>query len=114
MDNNFIEICHTSEIFEGLGKNFQLDDETEIALFKVKGGIYALDNVCPHNHIPLMSQGNIDNMYVACPVHGFKYNLLTGKQPMESGCPIRTFEVKILNDIIFVKKPDKKIFDFEF
>jgi len=114
MDNNFVKICHISEISEEGGRNFQLDDETEIALFKVNGEIYAIDNVCPHNHIPLMFRGNVNDMYVSCPVHGFEYHLKTGKQPEKTGCSIRIFEVKIQDSSIFVKKPDKKIFDFDF
>ena len=114
MDNGYLKICHSSEIFEGIGKKFSLDDETEIALFKVNGKIYAIDNVCSHNHIPLMFQGYIDGMYVTCPVHGFKYHLQTGEQPGNLGCNIRTFEVKISNDSVYVKKPAMKIFDFDF
>ena len=114
MNKDYLKICHTSEIPEGSGKKFFLDEETEIALFRVKGKIYALDNVCSHNHIPLMFQGFIEGMYVSCPVHGFKYHLETGKQPSGAGCFIRTFDVEIYDDNIYVKKPERKIFDFDF
>jgi nitrite reductase (NADH) small subunit len=114
MDNRFVKICHVSELTEGEGKNFEIDDETEIALFKIKGKIFAVDNVCPHNHIPVISRGLIDRNYVSCPVHGFKFHLQTGKQPGRAGSTLRTFEVKISEEEVYVKKPDKKIFNFDF
>jgi len=50
MESRFVKICEVSELFENEGKCFILDDETEIALFKVNNKIYAVDNICPHNH----------------------------------------------------------------
>jgi nitrite reductase/ring-hydroxylating ferredoxin subunit len=114
MNKDYLKICHSSEISEGRGSKFILDEETEIALFKVDGKIYCVDNVCSHNHIPIIFQGYLDGMYVSCPVHGFKFHLETGKQPGDSGCSIRTFDVIIEDDNIFVKKPGRKIFDFNF
>jgi NAD(P)H-dependent nitrite reductase small subunit len=114
MDSRFVKICSVSELTEYEGKNFEIDDETEIALFKVKGKIFAVDNICPHNHIPGIAGGHIDRTYVTCPVHGFKFNLQTGKQPGRAGCTLRTFKVKISEGEIFVKKANKKIFNFNF
>lgn len=113
MDDTFIKLCKTSEVYNKRGKLFQVDDETEVVIFKVNDNFYAVDNVCPHNHSPLMYQGYIEDMYVACPVHGFQFHLETGEQPQKMGCRLRTFELKIENDFIYVKKPDKKIFDFK-
>ena len=114
MLKNFVKICKTSEVYNKRGKFFQLDDETEIALYKVDGKYHAVDNVCPHNHSPLMHDGYIDGMYVACPVHGFRFHLETGEQPTKMGCKLRIFEIKIEDDYIYVKKPGKKIFNFDF
>ena len=114
MKDDFIKICPTTEVYNCRGRSFPLDDETEIALFKVEGKIYAIDNVCPHNHTPQMFDGYIEDMYVACPVHGFRFHLETGVQPTKLGCKLRTFETKIIDEFVYVKKPAKKLFNFHF
>lgn len=114
MDAEYVKICKVSDVYNRKGKRFELDDENEIALFKVDGEILAVDNICPHNHTSQIYDGYIEGMYVACPVHGFQFHLKTGEQPTGFGCRLRTFEVKIMNDYVFVKKPDKKRFDFDF
>lgn len=113
-DNGFVKSVKISELANKHGKLFQLDDETEVAIFKVYDKVYIVDNVCPHNHAPLMHEGYIENMYVACPIHGFQFHLETGEQPHKMGCKLRTFEHKIENDFIYIKKPKKKIFNFKF
>jgi NAD(P)H-dependent nitrite reductase small subunit len=119
-DNNsdFVKSVKASELHNKHGKLFQLDEETEVAIFKVYDKVYVVDNVCPHNHSPLMHEGYIDElqneMYVVCPIHGFQFHLKTGEQPHKMGCKLRTFEHKIENDFIYIKKPKKKIFNFKF
>jgi nitrite reductase/ring-hydroxylating ferredoxin subunit len=112
--DGYISLCKISKLNNRRGKLFKIDDETEVALFKVNEEIYAVDNICPHNHTPRIYEGHVDGMYVSCPEHGFSFHLETGEQPAKAGCRLRTFEVKILDEIIYVKKPDKKIFDFSF
>jgi NAD(P)H-dependent nitrite reductase small subunit len=114
MTDQFVKICKVSEIYNRKGRRFQLDDENEIAIFKVDEKIYAVDNICPHNHTSQIYDGYIENMYVACPVHGFQFHLVTGEQPTKLGCKLRTFEVKTENEFIYVKKPAEKRFDFDF
>jgi len=114
MGDEFVKICKVSEVYNRKGRRFQLDDENEIAIFKIDGDIYAVDNICPHNHTSQIYDGYIENMYVACPVHGFQFHLETGEQPTKMGCRLRTFEVKIVDEYIYVKKPDEKRFDFRF
>ena len=114
MKDDFVKICKTSDVVNKRGKKFQLDDETEIAVFKVDGIYYAVDNVCPHNHAPIIYDGFIDDMHIACPIHGFRFHLETGKQPTGMGGNLRIFEVKTEGENLYVKKPDKKLFDFDF
>lgn len=114
MKNEFVKICRKSDIFNRRGKRFQLDDENEIAVFRVGENFFAVDNICPHNHTTQMYDGHIDEMYVACPVHGYQFHLETGEQPSKHGCRLRTFELKIENDLIYVKKPAEKRFDFDY
>jgi len=114
MKDDFIKICKTSEIYNRKGKRFELDEENEIAVFRVGEEYFAVDNICPHNHTSQMYDGYVEEMYVSCPVHGFQFHLETGEQPTKMGCKLRTFELKIIDDCIYVKRPEGKRFDFRF
>jgi len=112
--SSFKKICHIDKIYNRKGKRFELDDENEIAIFKVEDKYYAVDNICPHNHTSQIYDGYIDGLYVTCPVHGFQFHLETGEQPTKFGCQLRTFELKIDGSEIYVKVPGEKRFDFDF
>lgn len=114
MKNEFIKICKVDEVTTKRPRLYKLDDETDVILFVLNNKYYALDNVCPHNHSPLMHEGYIKDDYIFCPVHGFGFNIDTGFQKSNDGCRLRTFEIKIEDGFIFVRKPSQKIFDFNF
>ena len=112
MDNTFKKVCHLKDISFNKGLRFLIDDENEAAVFKIGEEVFAVDNVCPHNHIPEIYNGYVEEKNVSCPVHGFTFNLKTGLQPTGFGCRLRTFEVRIEDDVVYVKIPEERRFDF--
>jgi 3-phenylpropionate/trans-cinnamate dioxygenase ferredoxin component len=97
----FQKICKTSELNNNSGKRFIIDD-VDVAVFKVDNRIYALSNICPHQHSPLIYDGLIEDTCVVCPAHGWMFNLETGKTPTGHR-GLSSFEVKIENETVFVK-----------
>lgn len=114
MNKEFLRACSVDELEENKGFRFIVDDVTDIALFKVNGKIFAVDNVCPHNHTPKMHLGYIEGEHVLCPIHFFKFSLQTGKRVEDMDCTLPTYEVKIEGDDVFVEKPDDRFFKFDF
>ncbi|NMB80549.1 MAG: Rieske 2Fe-2S domain-containing protein [Ignavibacteria bacterium] len=103
----YTKVCGYNELKEKIGKRFFVDD-VEIALFKVDGKVYALNNVCPHQKARLMHEGFIEEGQVVCPVHGWKFELSTGNlAPGRKG--LDCYDVKILDDNIFVKVTQKEL-----
>ena len=97
----FTRLCRINELSEKTGKRFIVDD-VEVALFKVEGEIYALNNICPHQHTALIYDGFIEEGCVVCPAHGWMFNLKTGK--MKTGRKgLDVYEVKVINDDVYVK-----------
>jgi nitrite reductase/ring-hydroxylating ferredoxin subunit len=111
---DFMKICRISDLEEFKGQKFQLDSETEIAIFKIKEKIYAVDNICPHNHTPKIFKGFIKNNFVICPVHLYEFNLSNGKPKNNLGGNLRIFETKIEDDCLYVKPSKEKKFNFDF
>ncbi|MFA5512593.1 MAG: Rieske 2Fe-2S domain-containing protein [Candidatus Kapaibacterium sp.] len=79
--SEFIYVCKSDEVYEGKGKQviFTEDDDFQIAVFRVKGKLYALDNICPHRHADSIFEGIIKDLTVMCPLHGWTYSLEDGR-----------------------------------
>lgn len=107
IEEGFTKLYKVSDLSDRQGKRFIVDD-TEIALFKVDDQIYALSNICPHQHTALIYDGFIEDECVICPAHGWMFELKTGK--LKNGTSrLTTFPVKIEDDNIFVKVTKKEL-----
>lgn len=102
----FQQICSLKDLRENTGKRFILND-TEIAVFLIDKKIFVLNNVCPHQHTALIYDGFIENEFVICPAHGWKFNLKTGKMPTGSN-GLDTYESVIVEDNVYVKVEGKR------
>jgi nitrite reductase (NADH) small subunit len=49
-----------------------------VVIFRLPGGLAAIDAVCPHARGPL-SDGIIADRCVTCPLHGRRFDLATGR-----------------------------------
>lgn len=103
---SFTKICSVYDIEEDTGKRFIIN-ETEIAVFKSDGNIFALSNICPHQQTALIYDGFIEEGCVVCPAHGWKFDLRTGNKKSGSR-GLDSYEVKIVDEIIYVKVVPKK------
>jgi NAD(P)H-dependent nitrite reductase small subunit len=76
-----------------------------IALYRLDGRVYALDDVCTHA-LALLSQGFIENGAVECPLHGARFDIVTGRcLSPPATVDLRTYAVRIEGDEVFVRAP---------
>ncbi len=69
----------------GEGRTFQIGDR-DIAIFRTREHVlHAIQALCPHRAGPL-SDGIIGDGKVICPLHSYKFNIVTG-QPLGNECP---------------------------
>lgn len=66
----------------------------EIALFKVRGGLYAIDDSCPHAGGSLVL-GQIDGTTVTCRAHGLRFELGSGCMRGGAGLRVRSYPVRL-------------------
>ena len=52
--------------------------DNELALFRVDGHIYALDDMCTHAEASL-SEGEVYDCKIECPLHGAEFDIKTGQ-----------------------------------
>ncbi len=96
----YIYVARVQEIPERRGKLIHLDDE-DIALFRVNGKVYALSNVCAHQHFSALHQGELKGLRVSCPMHGWTYSLETGLAETGNGT-VKTYPVKTAGEKVFL------------
>jgi NAD(P)H-dependent nitrite reductase small subunit len=101
MSVEFVKVARASEIFERKAKLIKVDDE-DIALWRVDGKLYAINNVCAHQHFSALHQGELDGLKVTCPMHGWTYSLETGKAEVGSG-KVKTYQVRVEGENVFLE-----------
>jgi nitrite reductase/ring-hydroxylating ferredoxin subunit/multimeric flavodoxin WrbA len=103
--NSYHYIGLSSEIPIGKSKKFSIktaeQKNIEIAVFNIDGRFYAISDRCIHKGGPL-SKGLIDNDIVTCPWHGWKYSVKDGKSPHKGGDSVNSYDVKKIDDKIYV------------
>ena len=95
----FVKAANVNDVKQGQGKTITVNG-VEIALFNLDGNFYAIDNTCPHRGGPL-GEGMLDDGIVTCPLHGWKFNVTTGKN-VSLPVDVKKFEVKVEGEDVFV------------
>ncbi|MED4297801.1 Rieske 2Fe-2S domain-containing protein, partial [Priestia megaterium] len=88
-----VPVCSIEDLQSGQRKLVKVDG-TEIAIFNLKGQLYAVRNKCPHQGVSMV-YGSIDgtmlpsdphtydygrhNEILRCPLHGWGFDLKTGE-----------------------------------
>jgi nitrite reductase/ring-hydroxylating ferredoxin subunit len=75
-----------------------------LALFNVGGTYHAIDNTCSHRGGPL-GEGDLDGTIVACPWHGWRWDVTTGANANNPAVSVACFPVTVEQDEIFVELP---------
>ena len=104
---NFTKVATTSELSSGAGKKVELNGK-EIALFNIDGKFYALDDMCPHRGGSL-SEGSCEDKVVACPWHGWQYDVATGACLTSPSVQQQTYEVKVEGNDVLVLVPTSQL-----
>ena len=114
-DKNLHYLCPVSEISEGRPKVFSIRNDkgvkTEVALFNRQGKFYAISNRCAHQGGPL-SEGILEGYIVTCPWHGWKYSVIDGKAPHKGGGSVRSYEIKVIDECIYLRLGYNSLFIF--
>jgi NAD(P)H-dependent nitrite reductase small subunit len=98
-----VRVARLSDIAEGKSARVKLGDD-EIALWRVRGKLYAIGNVCSHQHFSELHRGILSGLTVACPMHGWTYSLETGMALSGSG-KVRTYKVNVKGDDVYIELP---------
>lgn len=84
----------TAHIPPGEGRVFRISG-TDVALFHTRAGhFFATQPACPHRGGPL-ADGLVGSGKVLCPLHGYAFELATGRALENSCAHLRTYPVTV-------------------
>jgi nitrite reductase/ring-hydroxylating ferredoxin subunit len=88
------------------GEVFRAETEgEEIVLANVDGDLYALEDRCSHEDMPL-SSGDLDGNRLQCLYHGAEFDVCTGSAlQLPAIRPVKSFETQVRDDGIYVLIP---------
>jgi metal-sulfur cluster biosynthetic enzyme/nitrite reductase/ring-hydroxylating ferredoxin subunit len=99
---DFVRVAKSTDVPDP-GKMLAEVDDRIVVLLKVGGQFFCLDDVCTHDGGPL-SEGALDDHTIACPRHGAKFDVRTGKAlTMPATEDTVAHEVQIRGDEVWVR-----------
>lgn len=96
----FVSVGNLADLPVGKGKAFEVGDRI-IAIFNDQGTLFAIDDMCPHMGASLAS-GELEDSAVACPWHGWRFDVRDGSWCDNRRLKTDSFEVRVVDDRIEV------------
>jgi nitrite reductase (NADH) small subunit len=97
----FHTVCRVADLTEGEGKTVQVQGKL-IAVFRVDGRFFAIDDTCPHMGASL-SGGYVEHNVVTCPWHAWRFRLSDGAWADNPRLKIGCHAVRVEGDEIQVQ-----------
>ncbi len=91
-----VDVTAADELTDGAALQVEVDGEP-IGLYNVGGAIYAMDDLCTHDHA-FLSEGDLNAAArtVRCPRHSSHFDLTSGcPTSLPAIRPVRTYAAKI-------------------
>jgi len=97
-----VSVGRADAIPEGEARVFQIG-ELRLAVCRVEGAFYAVEDVCTHDDGPL-GEGCLRGHEIECPRHGARFDVRTGAVTrMPAAAPVESFDVVEEDGELFVE-----------
>ncbi len=93
-EGRLVTVGRVEDLPEGRGATVELHGGKELALYRVGGRFYAIENFCPHKGAPL-ADGQLTGHAVECDWHGWRFDLRSGACVNRPSEPVETYEVVV-------------------
>ncbi len=81
--------------------------DIEVAVFLIGEQVHVIENLCPHQHIPVLADGELEGNILTCPMHGWQFDVTSGSCVHASG-GLRTFPVQIVKGDVMIPMPEEE------
>lgn len=101
LKEGFERACRADEVPEMMPKKVDLEGRS-VLVCRGADGFYALDEICPHKQ-KSMAMGLVFEGKLVCPWHQYGFDLETGRCDQRKCAPAHTFEVRVVDEVVFVR-----------
>jgi len=102
----FTRVCKVSDVPDPGQMVVEVGDRL-VALFRVAGKFWAIDDLCTHDGGPL-ADGELDGHTIICPRHGAQFDIRTGHVlSMPATRNISAHEVKVEGEEVWIRMNDE-------
>jgi len=95
-------LCNASDVpDQGVTQVVPHGANAEYAVYKLDGEFFCTDDMCTHGLVSL-SNGDVENGQIHCPLHGGAFDIRTGKAT-ELPCRVslKIYKVEMIGDELF-------------
>ena len=99
-----VRVCRLADIVPGELRAFDVTGVTwPVIVTYVEGALIAFPGVCPHEDVSLADYGVLDEEHqVVCRVHGYRFDLATGKCEHVPSLHLRRYKITTIGDEVWV------------
>lgn len=99
---DFSDLCASADVLEGKPTVVHLEGR-DLAVVRVNGLAYAIDNTCPHRNGEL-GRGDLQGYHLYCPLHAWSFDVRDGCAFFPQGAKVEAFELKEENGRVFARR----------
>lgn len=77
-------------------------DGLDLVIYKLSGELFVINNSCPHQHAPVLAEGIREGYALTCPLHGWTFDLKSGKST-NGQSRLRKYDYRLDGDDIFIE-----------
>jgi len=96
----FVKVASVNDLQDGQVKTVSANGK-DLALSRVEGKFYAVDNTCPHRQGPL-GDGELDGKNIMCPLHAKTFDVSTGSGVSDPALKVACFKTKVEGEDVLV------------
>lgn len=98
-----VRVCALDQIVAGELRAFRVEGVTwPVMVTLLDGAPCAFPGVCPHDDVPLAAYGVLAERAVVCRVHGYRFDLDSGRCEHAPGLHLRRYRITVLGTEVWV------------
>jgi nitrite reductase (NADH) small subunit len=102
---HFVRVATSDDIPDGK-RHLVTYGPRSIVLLRIKGTLFAVDNVCPHKNGE-MAFGPLEGFHLYCPLHAWVFDVRDGRAFFPVGAYIECFDVEEKDGLVFIASKQK-------
>lgn len=98
-----IRLCEDGDVAEGQLRGYRVHGVTWPVMITRRGGeLISFPGVCPHDDVSLVDYGVIEDDELICRVHGYRFDLHTGRCEHAPSMHLRRYRITRVGTVIYV------------